>query len=128
MLQIDFNINYNGKLLADHFPDIRAFNPQIHFIGNRFQAMYKSITLGVVEIRAVRQFPYARITDVCSLLTTGKPAGYQAKLIDRYYNHGLPCKGDYPLVHIVFNWYDRDMTAQSQLLHEWWQEKKVAQH
>ena len=123
MLQIDFTNNYNGKLLTDFFPEVRAYNPQIHFIGNRFQAMYKSISLGTIEIRAVRKFPYSRISDVCALLNTGKPAAYQAKLIDNYYNRGLPCKSDFSLAQIVFTWYNRDMETQPELLKEWWNEK-----
>jgi hypothetical protein len=128
MLQIEFTSNYNGKLLTDFFPDIRAYNPEIHFVGSRFQAIYKSISLGTIEIRAVRPFPYHRLTDTCAFLNIGKPVSYQAKLVDNYYNHGQPCSMDFKLAQIVFTWAERDVPAQTELLIDWWDEKKKSNY
>ncbi|MBA3706568.1 MAG: hypothetical protein H0W84_11930 [Bacteroidetes bacterium] len=122
MLQLDFTKNWNGKLFLDHFSDIRLHS-QAFAVGVEMEVMVKSISFGLVKIEAVRQFPFSRLSDVVAYANIGKPAYYQADLLNRFYGGGQPLRPDQMLTHLVCAYIQRNILNQASLLEEWWKEK-----
>jgi hypothetical protein len=122
MLQFEFSQNFNGKLFLDHFGDIRSKN-EVFTIGEEGEVLLKNISLGYAVIEAARNFPFSRISDALSLLNCGKPAPYQAQLLNNYYGHGNMLAPDHQLVHVIFRYTQRNIENQTKLITEWWNEK-----
>ena len=121
MLSFDFTNNPNGKLINDTFGDIRLkgeFN-----VGDECLITLKGVEMGYATIEEIRIFSFSRLTNAASLINCGKPAHYQAALLNRYYNRGEILPPDCLLAHIIFHYMVRNIDNQSAMLKEWWENK-----
>lgn len=119
METIDFQQNYNGKLFCQCFNDV-VLNTQQYQVGQTYTLTLKGLELGKVQVVALHVFPFQKISDPISFLTTGKPAVYLAQLLRR---GAYTATATIPeLLHIVFQYQERNITNHQQLLQAWWKE------
>jgi hypothetical protein len=119
MLQIDFSSNPNGKLLNDHFGEIRLKSASL-CSETECEILFKHQSIGFANITSIRNFPINRLSDAAAYLNCGKSAAYQVALLNRYYNGGKPMPPDTMLSHLILSWTKRDIPAQEELFKDFW--------
>lgn len=124
METLNIRNNYNGKIFCDNFSELLIASPQ-YIVGYQMQLMQKNTEMGIVQIEAVRLFPFARVSDVVSFLNCGKPAAAQAEILNRQYagpqNKLAP---DTIIAHVVFSYIERNIQNHGLLLQDWWESKQ----
>ena len=123
MQKISFSNNWNAKLFLDCFGTVRLHYPEKYFIGNLLEIELKGLTIGTVEVAAVRKFRFDQISGVLSYLDVGKPAHYLADVIRRMYENKKKITDDLLLDHVVLKYTDRNIDAHATLIKDWWNEK-----
>lgn len=126
MLQLEFTQNWNGKLFLDHFGDIRL-QSQAFAIGVEVEIILKGTSLGIARIEAVRTFPFCLLSDVVSYINIGKPAYYQASLLNKFYNGNQPMESTRLLQHLVLGYTHRNIENQNIIMEDWWKDKTLKQ-
>lgn len=122
MNRIEIYHNYNGKMFCDTFSHLEPLNPEIQ-LGEEYELWYRSLRLGTVEVRALRNVLFSRITPVLSMLYCGQPLHFLSTMLNRQYNQGATHAPDAIFIHAVLGWTYRSIEIQSDLLKEWWDSK-----
>lgn len=119
-----FTTNFNGKLFSDTFSTVRDYDPEKFSLHAIHEIDYKNKQMGIAEIVAVREFKYKEIRDVLSFIECGRPPHYLASILHRYYApHNQRMMPDKSLLHVVYQYRQRNLEMQSALIREWWNEK-----
>lgn len=116
--------NFNGKFFSDHFTHVTVADAEF-YEGAEMNLRHRGTELGIIKVEALRSFPFSELSDVVSLINTGKPVQFQASLLNREHNGGKTLDRNTLLQHIVFSYVQRNLDAQNDLIEEWWNEKKV---
>jgi hypothetical protein len=127
MQQIAFTSNPHGKLLLQFFMDVRLLDEEKYMPGNVLEVVLKGKVLGTAKVVAAKQFRYCRINETFSFMNCGKHPAYQASLLQRYYVHELTMQPDTQLLQVVFEWQNRNIEQQRELVQDWWQKIEEAQ-
>lgn len=120
MLSIDFTSNPNGKLFCDIFSDIRLFSASFE-PSTECEISLSGQLMGFATIVKAEKISFCHISDSFALINCGKPAPYQASLLNRYYNAGKMLPAETIFQIISFRWIQRIAEVQNILIKEWWE-------
>lgn len=118
-----FTQNFNNKLFSDIFNHVGLHALESHCAGDEVLVYVRDMPLGRAKVVAVHTFPFSKINDVLGYLTIGKPAQALAEQVRRTVPKNMQLYADTMLSHIVYQYTERHLPNQQQLLQAWWQEQ-----
>ncbi len=124
MFTLNYKENWNGKLFTDHFNELTLHSHE--YIKDAIgEVKLFNQHMGIVRIETLRVLPFSRISDIVSYSNIGKSLQFQAELLNRNHNNGVPLPPDTLITHMVCAYVQRNIEVQSKLITEWWTSKQI---
>lgn len=120
MQTLNYTANWNGKLFADMWNDVRLADADKFYHGAELEILFKNKPIGIAEVIVVKKFQFRYVNDILAYIDIGKPAQYLAGMLKKYYAGINP---DTVLDHMILKWIKRDIDAQAELMKAWWESK-----
>ncbi|MFC4230559.1 hypothetical protein ACFOW1_01565 [Parasediminibacterium paludis] len=115
MKTTSFSSNPNGKLIANNFSTMRAFNVEKYFAGAEHVINYKGQVLGTAKVYGALEVDINNIPEVFAWLDAGMDLNRYTKVLKTMYPNATK------LHYVAYHWVAKDIEAHANLINAYWQ-------
>jgi hypothetical protein len=115
----NFSKNWNNKLLADRFLDIRIYDENKHYKNAPHYIYLNGDLLGITKIVDIERVKASEVSRKLSLIISGLEPAILMATLGKMYSGITDLKNDTILVINTHHWYTRNNIPFTNLVNNW---------